>query len=171
MRIAFALVLGFGYCAVAAEPSSLIEFRIEDQFQVEHTHEEFAGQAVLLLWADRKGHEFVEPWKAALRAALAERLESGELNLRGVGHVQGAPFFAKGRIRKKFEHEPERWALLDWDGVFRAAYDPPAEQITLLLFDREHRLAWRSSVTALDSAVVDSVVARVGGLFDVGGSQ
>jgi hypothetical protein len=138
----------------------LIEFRIEDQFQREHTHEEFAGQAVLLLWADRKGHDHVDAWKHALRARLAARIESGTLNLRGVAHVAGAPFFVKARIRKKFDREPRAWALLDWKGVVRDAYRPPEEQVTLLLFDREHRLAWRQSATSLDSALLDSVVAR-----------
>lgn len=147
--------------AETAPRDRLIDFHMEDQFQQSHTGAEFAGQMVLMLWADRKGHQFVTPWVVAFREAMAPQVALGKVNVRGIGHVKGAPFFIKGRIRRRLSRDPNGWVLLDTEGAFRAAYQLPEDQVSLLLFDREHKLVWCQSVTELDSAVVDSVRLRV----------
>lgn len=135
----------------------LIEFRIEDQFQQEHTEQELLGAPVLLTWADRKGNEYTDAWALA----LGEAFEGREIEHRAIAHVEGVPGWIpglKGRIRGSFSEDPERWALLDWEGRFAAAYHPTEDQVTVFVFDAEGCLRARVSGRDPEPALIEAVL-------------
>ena len=135
----------------------LIEFRIEDQFEREHTREEILGAPVVLSWADRDGHDFVDEWEDA----LVEALDGRTVEHRAIAHVKGVPGWIpglKGRIRGSFSEDPARWALLDWEGAFADAYEPTEGQVTVFVFDASGCLRTRVSAQHPEPALVRAVV-------------
>ena len=118
MRLLVLLLLCFPYVAVA-ECIELIEFEIEDQFKEKHGEDELLGTTAVLVWADRKGNEYLDAWDGALDEALDGR----DVQRRALAHVKGVPGWIpglKGKIRGRFSEDPAEWALLDWDGKFAA---------------------------------------------------
>lgn len=163
MRAFFVTLLLLSAALAGAEDASaplLIEFEIEDQLKAKHSHLEFADQVSVFLWADRDGSkEHMDRWKAALEEELAQEIEEQTLQLRGVAHVKGAPFFVKGKIRKRFGEDPERWTLLDWKGVFAENYDFGESHLVVLVFDREGALRHRQEVEDMEKVDVAETVA------------
>lgn len=155
--LAVFLLLACPVSALADGCIELIDFHIEDQFQKEHTREEILGAPSLLVWADRKGKEYIDAWDDALIDALDGRA----VQWRAIAHVKGVPGWIpglKGRIRGSFSDDPARWALLDWDGEFAEAYHPTEDQVTVFVFDAEGCLRVRVSGTDPEPALVRAVI-------------
>jgi predicted transcriptional regulator len=146
---------------VGATADRLIEFTILDQFDAEHTEADFAGKVMVVFWGDREGNEPIERWDRTLRRKLKRELAAGTVDLRTVAHTQGAPGFIKGMIKSSFSDDPEAWALMDWDGVFAAAYAPVEKQCNILVFGRQGALLTQVATTKLEQAVLDEVLAAV----------
>ncbi len=123
----------------------LPEFELEDQFENDRTQDDVLGTVSVLIWADRDGREWSGDWREMLTAALRGQVEGGLVQIRDWAHTKGAPFFVKGRIRGSFPEETERWAVLDWDGVFEEHFEPREEHVTVFVFDREGCLVARES--------------------------
>lgn len=147
------LALTLAPCAVWAQADRLVPFSIEDQFKQVHTASELAGQAVALVWYDRSSRDAGAVWADSLTAVFARSLPTDRWQVRLAAHTKGAPFFVKGKIRGSFSKDPERWALLDWKGTLREAYDPPPDRVTVMVFTPDGRLAAKRSVLAFDSRV------------------
>ena len=147
--------------ASATDADTLLNFTIVDQFDVEHTDAEFAGQVAILLWADREGSDHAERWKRTLEHKLESRLATNSVVMRTVAHIQGVPGFVKGRVLDSFSDDPEQWALLDWQGEFQAAYDLEEEHCNLLVFGPDGALLYRAAATGLEQTILDGVLAAV----------
>jgi len=161
--LAVALVLVAGTAAAETNAGRLIPFSIEDQFKETHTEAEFAGGTVALVWGDRKSRDDAAVWADSLTAAFSRRLPSGSWQVRRVVHTKGAPFFVKGKIRGSFPRDPAAWALLDWKGVFRQAYQPEKNHVTVFLFAADGALVARRTGQEVDPAVVQELVDAVAG--------
>jgi len=144
-----------------APTDTLITFTIPDQFDTEHTEAEFAGKVMLFMWGDREGSDHMRRWGKQLIKKLRNDIEAGQVGMRSVAHVQGAPSFIHGMIKGRFPKEPEKWALMDWDGLFKQHYGMLDDHCNLIVFDSAGRLIYRTAVTKLKQDVLDEVLAAV----------
>jgi len=86
----------------AAEP-----FTLDDQFQQPHEVAFGAGQAVVIVFADRSCAAEVEPWARALMGRLGPRAR-----VVGVAAVGAVPALFQGAVRGFLQGSPS--VLLDW---------------------------------------------------------
>ncbi len=154
ITILAALSLFLACTAAADSLQNLIRFRIKDQHNAIHTDSRFTGAPLLTVWGDRKGATHMKYWSPSLTDSLSSELESFRLCRLDIGHVKGAPFFVKGRIKKSFRRDWQNPVLLDWKGVFAKAYECPDDSCTIMLFNRENILTKRWVVAAPDSTTM-----------------
>ena len=147
--------------ASAPDADTLLDFTIVDQFDVEHTDAEFVGHVAVLLWADREASDHAQRWERTLGHKLESQLAANSVVLRTVAHVQGVPGFVKGRVLDSFSDDPEHWALMDWHGEFRVAYDLEDDNCNLLVFGPDRTLLYRAAATGLEQTILDGVLAAV----------
>lgn len=154
--IGTALVLAAALAALA-QPAR-IELRGEDQHDRDIEVERYSDRPLLLLWGDRKGSGFMLAWNRALAAqpGTPAAADTGLARL-DVAHVRGAPFFVKGRIKKRFRRDWDSPVMMDWKGRLQETYACVGDSCTVLLFDRDGRLQRRWTV----GAVSDSVLAEI----------
>jgi hypothetical protein len=146
--------------AAVADCIELIEFEVEDQFKEKHTEKELLGDHVVLVWADRKGADYLDAWNEALDTAL----EGRDVQRRDLAHVKGVPRWIpglKGRIRGRFSEDPAQWALLDWDGKFAEAYDRTEDTVNVLVFGPEGCLLGRVAGDAPDSTLIGALLEHL----------
>jgi hypothetical protein len=153
-RFAAPLTLIFLFAAPAIGSQALIDFEIKDQHGAEHTAARFEGRPLLALWGDRLGNEFMQQWSLLLADSLQVAVDVGRLGRIDVAHAKGAPFFVKGKIKKRFQQQWPRPVLIDWKGKFLQAYECSSDSCTVLLFDTEGRLARRWTTAEPDSSTV-----------------
>lgn len=144
-----------------AAPLPLVEFRIKDQFDVLHTSGYFRNSVVVVVSGDRKGHEFMGPWQTALADSLAPELETFRVKIIRHAHLKGAPFFVKGKIKSSFSRDPDQWVLMDWEGVFREAYDFREDYCSIVVFDSAGVRQLQLAVTVFDSEVFLRLLGRI----------
>ena len=145
LLIAVIIVLPGVPCAEETCPT-LIPFTIKDQHGAHHTERRFADSALLAVWADRRGSDFMMKWCSLLTDSLRTEIADAELRRIDLAHTKGAPFFVKGRIRDRFRRDFPDPVLLDWKGIFAKTYACAADSCTILLFDDQGKLARRWTV-------------------------
>ena len=141
----------------SAECIELIEFEIEDQFKEKHTRDELLGQATVLVWADRKGNEYLDAWSEALEEAL----DGIDARTKPLAHVKGVPGWIpglKGKIRGRFSKDPAEWALMDWGGKFAKAYRPTEDTVNLLVFGADGCYRGRVAGSAPEPVLIDALL-------------
>lgn len=119
---------------VVAQRPDLVDFTLEDQFGRTWTDEDFEGRATVLLVGDRGGATWNEAWGRALNERLGGAHAAAGVALVAVAHVPGVPFFIKGMVRGMLSDDPDRWVLLDWEGLFDAHYPLVPDHANLLVF-------------------------------------
>jgi len=144
-----------------APADTLVIFTMPDQFDVEHTATDLRGTTALVIWADRKGNDHRRRWVKTIARKLRRELTEGTVILHQVAHVQGVPGFVKGRVLDSFREEADGPVLMDWEGVFDAAYTPTADHVNVLVFDADGRLAHQAAATGLDQGVLDGILNAV----------
>jgi hypothetical protein len=144
------------------QDSTLISFQIEDQFGVAHTEKEFLGQVVLVIGSNRGGSKYSRQWGPALRAGMDSLGFGDEVLSLPVANVSSVPGFMKGMVRKKFPKEKEKWALVDWKGLFAKSYGFQKGACNLLVFDREGRHAYQTHVRELEENRLRAILTRIG---------
>lgn len=159
MAVGSLTVLALLAPALAQGDSTLIDFRIRDQFETVHTEAEFAGRVVLLIGSARPGSEYNPVWGAAIRDSLLTLGIVDSVRLLSVADLRGVPFFMKGFVRGKIPKDPQTPILTDWDGTLARHYRFNPETSNIFVFNREGRLLDRWAVLQLDPAVVAEVVA------------
>ena len=80
-----------------AECIGMIEFEIEDQFKEKHRHDELLGTTAVLVWADRKGSDFLDVWNEALEEALDDEGLSQTVNFGTKDTIEAIKAFMEKR--------------------------------------------------------------------------
>ena len=142
-----------------AKESTLIEFKIKDQFKKEYTDAQFRGVPLCVLIANKGGSAFSRVWSPAIRDSLDVMGLGGAVNVLGVADMRGVPFFLKGLVRGKLPKEPDKWMLVDWKGKFAKAYHCVKDSCNILLFDDDASLAREFVVAELNEAAMSPVLA------------
>lgn len=150
MILLFVMFVAFDPLAATAASDApcldrLFEFEVEDQFKDDRTAADLLGRVSVVVWADRDAREFTDSWREAIESGLGDAIAAGDVQVRAWAHTKGAPFFVKGRVRGSFSEDRERWAFLDWDGLFRERYEPTDGEVNVFLFDRDGCLVERTT--------------------------
>lgn len=167
LALSLMTLAGAGLGAARAQPPPppaaprLLTIEGEDQHDRAMEPERYAGRPLLLLWGDRKGSEFMLAWSRALADAPADPTAAAPARL-DVAHTRGAPFFVKGRIKKRFRRDWSEPVLMDWDGRFARTYDCAEDSCTVLLFGADGRLTGRWTVAEVEPAVLAEIRRAAG---------
>jgi hypothetical protein len=143
---------------LSAGETTLVEFRLEDQFRNERSHEDFDDAVVLLIGADGGGAEFNEAWSTAIHDELAAHPNYPALARMPYADLRKVPFFAKAYVRGLMPEAQDDWILMDWRGKLAKAYDFTPGETNVLVFDQQGTLVTRASGRELDGTVVARIV-------------
>jgi hypothetical protein len=131
--------LGLLVSAIAAAPPApsnpaLVEFELVDQFGNRHSDDEYRSGVFVVVASDRKGSAFAPSWSRAIRGSLQGLPDADQVKMAGLAHLEGVPRLLRGLVKRAFPRRPEDWVLLDWGGVFEAAYGHEKDHTSLLVF-------------------------------------
>lgn len=159
MRILFILILFPLF--IAAQSDQLVEFKINDQFDRLHTHEEIQDTVVVLIGSGRPGSKYNMKWGHQLGVKLQKNgLFEGVIF---VAHadLRGVPGFLRGFVKSKFPQEEEKWVLLDWDGVLARSYDYDSKTSNILIFNQKGSLVQHKTGLEPTEAEIDTLFQTV----------
>lgn len=139
----------------------LISFTLKDQFGKEYTERSFPDKILVVIVADREGNKFSDSWQQVICEALLKRQTEVPVQCIRVADLRGAPWFLRSFITGKFPKEKNRWSLMDWKGIFAAAYDCELKSCTILIFDRQQILVYKTNVQIPDPQKLEEVVNNV----------
>jgi hypothetical protein len=158
-------LLALAALASSAQQAVLLPFSLQDQFGTAHSDAEFRGEVLVLLAGDREGSKHTRAWKEALKAALSGVPGAEGVRFAGLADLRGVPGFLRGMVRSRFPKEPERWVMLDWEGLFGKGYGLERGACTVLIFDAQGRFAHRTSGKEPDPKAVEAAAAAVRALL------
>lgn len=146
---------------LAAQESTLIEFKLKDQFDREYTHESWQGKILIVIGSDREGSQYNERWGEAIHKALADSPGFAYVQFVGVADLRGVPFFLKGFVKGKFPEDRSKWLLMDWKGTFAESYRFQKDVSNIVIFAPGGERLLQKTVTELDPAILDEIVQAV----------
>lgn len=124
-----------------------------------------SAQQAVLLAGDREGSRHTRAWKEALKAALGGVPGADRVRFAGLADLRGVPGFMRGAVRARFPKEPERWVMLDWEGLFGKGYGLERGACTVLVFGADGRLAHRGGGKEPGPEAVEAAAAAVRALL------
>lgn len=144
-----------------AQDTTLISFKLEDQFGRTYTEKDFENKIVIAICSDKDGSKYNSAWGRAIHDSLKDDIGFGQVKFLPVADVRGVPFFMKGFVKGKFPKEEERWVLLDWKGRFAKAYDMKEEMSNIILFNNDGMLIYKTYVQELDSQELNTILSKI----------
>jgi len=153
------------FSAGLANDSTLIQFKIEDQFKKDHTEKEFLGKVSVFIAGDRKGIDYCDEWFGVLSDSLGRQIKDNKVIIQKMANVKGVPFFIKGIVRKKYKTNSEI-ILMDWKGKFLKAYDLESDVANILIFSKSGVLEFQKAVTKYDRVNFEAIINVVEKLID-----
>jgi hypothetical protein len=121
LTLAVGLTLGAVARAVCGDATGLglERLELEDQFGKLHRNSFPTLRPTVLLAADKRGYQDLEPWIQAVRERFPKTA-----NIVGVADVRGVPGLLRGKVRRRFASAENHAILLDWDGAVLAPLRP-----------------------------------------------
>jgi hypothetical protein len=145
------VVLQLFFASFAApQDSTLISFKIEDQFETVHTDKDYPASIVIIIGSDKEGSKYNGIWSKAIRDSLKHEKKFDQIRFLRIADLRGVPFFLKGFVKGKFPKERERWVLLDWKGQFAKAYEFEPEACNIVIVDQRGGVAHKTHGQNLD---------------------
>ena len=148
-----------------AQDTSLISFKLEDQFDRTYTEKDFENKIVIAICSDKDGSKYNSAWGEAIHDSLKNDKGFEQIKFLPVADVRGVPFFMKGFVKGKFPKKEEHWVLLDWKGQFAKAYDLKEDVSNIILFNDEGTLVYKTHVTELDFQELNTILSKIRNLF------
>ncbi|MEE2778650.1 MAG: hypothetical protein VYE73_18020 [Acidobacteriota bacterium] len=149
----------------AAHAQALPEFEIQDQFETVHRSSDYGGQVFYVLGSDREGGDYNEAWADAIKAGLGS--DAAAIPSFGIADLSAVPRVMERLVRPLFPSEPEKWALMDWDGVFKKTFGLVEGAANILVFDTGGRLVHQAHGTAVDPKAVAAIVETIHQQLDI----
>lgn len=144
-----------------SQDSTLISFKMKDQFDNVYTDEEFRDSIVIIIGCDKDGSKYNSIWSKAIYDSLKNEKEFNQIKFLGVADLRGVPFFLKDFAKGKFPKEKEKWVLLDWKGHFAKAYQFDSKMSNIAIFDRNGILVYKTSEQALDHQKLGVILEKL----------
>jgi hypothetical protein len=145
--------------------STLISFKLKDQFDNEYTENDFLGGISLLIGSDKEGSKYNQLWGGAIRDSLNELGKTDQVKIIPLADLRGVPFFLKGFIKGKFPKESDQWVILDWRGHFPKAYDLVPHKTNILIFDPNGTLVYFTNGEEPDLESIGLILLKLTTLF------
>lgn len=149
------------FSPLAAQESTLIEFKLKDQFDREYSSESWQGNILIVIGSDREGSQYNERWGEAIHKALADSPGFSHVQFVGVADLRGVPFFLKGFVKGKFPEDRSKWLLMDWKGIFAQSYQFKDDVSNIVIFAPGGERLLQKTVTELDPDILDEIVQTV----------
>ncbi len=160
VRLFVLLLFGLGNTAHAESPS-LMSYQMEDQFGRVHSDEDVRGHVVVLTGSDKRGSTFNPLWIEAISEDLNRDVDIDSVRLITIANLRAVPFFLKGMIKKNFPQEPEKWVLLDWEGLFAKTYAFQPKASNTLVFSPTGDLLLKTHGREVEAEKLAVIVARI----------
>jgi hypothetical protein len=144
-----------------AQDSTLISFKLKDQFNKEYTEKDFLSSICVFVGSDKGGSEFNGLWAKAIHDSLQTLNKNDQINIVGISDLRGVPFFLKGFVKGKFPKEKERWVLMDWKGKFQKAYQFHSNNTNILIFDDQGNLVLKEFGRELERNKLNSIITQI----------
>ena len=162
-HLSLAIILAFLIHGTAFSHDNvpLISFTLKDQFDEEYTERSFPDKILVVIVADREGNKFSDSWQQAIGEALLKRQTEGSVQCIRVADLKGAPWFLHSFINGKFPKEKDHWSLMDWKGIFAAAYNGESKSCNILIFDRQQRLVYKTNAQQPDPQKLEEIVDSI----------
>ena len=92
-----------------------LEFHLTDQFGVEKTQDDVAGQVTILIGGNRKASEHSRDWALAIQSLLETRTDQiEEIALLRIADLRGIPRILAPAVATQLGKKYERSVLMDW---------------------------------------------------------
>lgn len=144
--------------AMFSQDSTLIDFKIKDQFDRVYTQTSWTDSIIVIIGSDRKGSEFSGTWSGAIKDSLNKLPGFTRVKFVGLSDLRGVPFFLKGYVRGRFPKDPENWVLMDWKGHFSKAYQFKEAHCNILIFDKRRQLIHQTAGTILAPEKLQQII-------------
>ncbi len=144
--------------AIFPQDSTLIDFKIKDQFDRVYTQDSWEDSIIVIIGSDRKGSEFSGTWSGAIKDSLNDAPGFDRVKFVGLSDLRGVPFFLKRFVRGKFPKDPANWVLMDWKGRFPKAYQFREDHCNILIFDINRHLIHQTAGTALEPDKLKQII-------------
>jgi hypothetical protein len=143
------------------QDSTLVQFKIKDQFNREYTEKDFAGKIIFLIGSDKEGNKFNHAWGKAVGDSIRNQPGRQHVQFLRVADLRGVPFFLKGMIKGKFPKEEKKWVLLDWKGHFPKTYGFVKGACNILIFDRRGALVHKTAEREFDDQSLKTILQNL----------
>jgi len=153
--------VAFAPVRLFAQDSTLIAFKLEDQFDQAHTDRDYRESIVIIIGSDKNGSKYNGVWSKAIRDSLKQEKNFAQIKFLPVADVRGVPFFIKGFVKGKFPKEKERWVLLDWKGRLAKAYNFESESCNIVIFGRNGVVVHKTYGQELDHQKLAVIVEKL----------
>ncbi len=152
---------GIFTCNGFAQDSTLIEFELKDQFDRSYSQNSFEDNIIILLGADRQGSQYTNSWGTILADSLRKYDVLDEVEFVALADLRAVPRLMRGMIKGYFPDDKNDWVLMDWEGRFPIAYDFESDHCNILIFNKNKKLIFQTSVTEYDENVADKAISAV----------
>ncbi|MGH1365546.1 MAG: hypothetical protein ACRBF0_18435 [Calditrichia bacterium] len=145
-------------CGIAQD-STLINFKLKDQFDKKYTKATWEGQILVIIGSDREGSKYSSSWGSAISDSMSGDPNYSNIQIAGLSDLRGVPFFLKSYVRGKFPKEKHQWVLMDWKGLFPKTYQFREKLSNILIFGTDGRLIYQTSVAEMDLSKLKMIVS------------
>ena len=145
----------------SAQDSTLVAFKLKDQFDREYTEESWGDSIIVLFGSNKEGLEYNKIWGKAVRDSLKALNKFEKIKLVGLSDLRIVPFFLKRLVYAKLPKNRKKGVLLDWQGVFPQAYHFVPDACNILIFNAAKKLVHQSAVQQFDPEELSTILEKI----------
>ena len=146
---------------ISAQDSTLVAFKLKDQFGREYSEESWGDSTIVLFGSDKGGLEFNKIWAKAVRDSLKAANKFEKIKLVGLSDLRIVPFFLKRLVYAKLPKNRKKGVLLDWQGIFPQTYRFVPDACNILIFNSAKELVHQSAVHQFDPEKLSAILEKI----------
>jgi hypothetical protein len=148
-----------------SQDSTLVSFKIKDQFNREYTEESWGDSIIVLFGSDKDGIEYNKIWGKAVHDSLKATNGFEKIKFVGLSDLRIVPFFLKELVKTKLPKDKRKRVLLDWQGVFPKTYQFESGACNILIFNSVQKLIHKTAVHQLSQEELKLIVEKIKALL------
>jgi cytochrome oxidase Cu insertion factor (SCO1/SenC/PrrC family) len=142
----FSILVSSLSAAEAPIGSAAPDFTIKDQYDQEVQLSSQRGKAVLLIYGDNLGSDYMGAWARSVRESAA----ASSVTVTRIANLRALPALLRSYVKRQFlktnaEGKPNSPVLLDWDGAVAKTYGFTEDLTNVYLIDEAGILRYRAS--------------------------
>ena len=141
----FSILVTVVSAAVAPIGSTAPDFTIKDQYDHEVQLSSQRGKAVLLIYGDNLGSDYMGVWAGAVRDSAA----ASAVNVIRIANLRAVPALLRSYVKRQFlkphsDGKPTSPVLLDWDATVAKIFGFTDDLTNVYLIDEQGMLRYRA---------------------------